>query len=141
MSEPRPIPEPETTGQVWLRRFSKLLALSTLALIFIGGLVTSTSSGLSVPDWPTTYGYNMFLFPISQWVGGIFYEHTHRLYASLVGLLTVVLAVWLHLKAADRRRARFAVILGEDEVAQGIVSLRNLSNSEQSTVKREEFLA
>ena len=45
------------------------------------------------------------------------------------------------MKAADRRRARFAVILGEDEVAQGIVSLRNLSNSEQSTVKREEFLA
>lgn len=95
MSEPRPIPEPETTGQVWLRRFSKLLALSTLALIFIGGLVTSTSSGLSVPDWPTTYGHGMFSYPLSQMVGGILYEHGHRLVASVVGLFTLVLAFWL----------------------------------------------
>lgn len=52
---------------------------------------------MAVPDWPTTYGYNMFLFPISLWKGGIFYEHSHRLYASFVGLLTAVLAVWLWL--------------------------------------------
>lgn len=95
MSEPRPSPVPETTGQVWLRRFSKLLALSTLALIFIGGLVTSTSSGLSVPDWPTTYGHGMFSYPLSQMVGGILYEHGHRLVASGVGLFTLVLAFWL----------------------------------------------
>ena len=50
---------------------------------------------MSVPDWPNTYGYNMFLFPVSKWVGGIFYEHTHRLVASGVGLLTTILAVWL----------------------------------------------
>jgi heme a synthase len=50
---------------------------------------------MSVPDWPTTYGYNMFFFPVSKWVGGIFYEHSHRLTASGVGLLTVILAVWL----------------------------------------------
>jgi heme a synthase len=53
---------------------------------------------MAVPDWPTTYGYNMFLFPISQWIGGIFYEHTHRLVASGVGLLTTILAVWLWIK-------------------------------------------
>src|SRR5688572_26206129 len=57
---------------------------------------------MAVPDWPTTYGYNMFLFPISQWVGGIFYEHTHRLLASGVGLLTTILAVWLWLKEERR---------------------------------------
>jgi heme a synthase len=51
---------------------------------------------MAVPDWPNTYGYNMFFFPISQWVGGIFYEHTHRLAASSVGLLTSMLALWLH---------------------------------------------
>ncbi len=56
---------------------------------------------MAVPDWPTTYGYNMFLFPISQWVGGIFFEHTHRLYASLVGLLTVVLAVWIQIRSRN----------------------------------------
>ncbi|MDP6965931.1 MAG: COX15/CtaA family protein, partial [Candidatus Marinimicrobia bacterium] len=48
---------------MWLRRFSKFTALATLLLIFVGGLVTSTGSGLSVPDWPNTYGYFMFSFP------------------------------------------------------------------------------
>ena len=53
---------------------------------------------MSVPDWPNSYGYNMFAFPISKWAGGIFYEHTHRLLASALGLLTTILAVWLWLK-------------------------------------------
>jgi cytochrome c oxidase assembly protein subunit 15 len=82
----------------WLYWFAVLTALATLALIGIGGLVTSHEAGMSVPDWPTTYGYNMFLFPINKWLGGIFYEHSHRLLASLVGLMTTVLAVWLWLK-------------------------------------------
>jgi cytochrome c oxidase assembly protein subunit 15 len=69
-----------------------LTALASLALIGVGGLVTSHGAGMAVPDWPTTYGYNMFAFPLSQWVGGIFYEHTHRLVAAGVGLLTTVLA-------------------------------------------------
>ena len=59
-----------------------------------GGMVTSTGSGLSAPDWPTTYGWNMFTFPLSKWVGGIRYEHFHRLVASTVGCLTIDLAVW-----------------------------------------------
>ena len=82
----------------WLYWFAVLTALATLALIGIGGLVTSHEAGMSVPDWPTTYGYNMFLFPVNKWLGGIFYEHSHRLLASLVGLMTTVLAVWLWLK-------------------------------------------
>src|SRR5687767_1615071 len=60
----------------------------------MGGLVTSHQAGMSVPDWPNSYGYNMFLFPPSQWVGGIFYEHTHRLMGTVVGMLSIVLAVW-----------------------------------------------
>lgn len=82
----------------WLHRFAVLTTLATLCLIGIGGLVTSKGVGMAVPDWPTTYGYNMFLFPISLWEGGIFYEHSHRLFASWVGLLTTILAVWLWLK-------------------------------------------
>jgi cytochrome c oxidase assembly protein subunit 15 len=66
-----------------------------LFLICSGGMVTSKGVGLAVPDWPTTFGYNMFLFPVSQWVGGIFFEHTHRLIASTVGFLTIILAIWL----------------------------------------------
>lgn len=72
----------------------------------MGGLVTSHGVGMAVPDWPTTYGYNMFFFPFSQWVGGIFYEHSHRLIASVVGLLTAVLAIWVWLRqsAGNQRR-------------------------------------
>jgi cytochrome c oxidase assembly protein subunit 15 len=83
-----------------LHRFAVFSALATLGLVGIGGLVTSHGAGMAVPDWPNTYGYNMFFFPVSQWVGGIFYEHTHRLVASGVGLLTVVLALWLYGRSA-----------------------------------------
>ena len=78
-----------------LHYFAALVALSTAILIFAGGLVTSTGSGLSVPDWPNTYGWFMFTFPLEKMVGGIFYEHSHRLIASAVGFLIVVLAFWL----------------------------------------------
>ena len=64
-------------------------------LVWVGGLVTSHGVGLSVPDWPKTYGYNMFFFPFSKWIGGIFFEHSHRLIASGVGFLTTILALWL----------------------------------------------
>src|SRR5258708_18417266 len=88
--------------QPLLHKYSRLVVASTILLILAGSFVTSTDSGLSVPDWPTTYGQNMFTFPLSKMVGGIFYEHGHRLIASAVGLLTIGLAVWLWL--ADRRR-------------------------------------
>lgn len=82
----------------WLKRFAILTAICTLCLIGVGGLVTSHGVGMAVPDWPTTYGYNMFFFPIDQWVGGIFYEHSHRLVASGVGFLTMILCGWLLIK-------------------------------------------
>lgn len=80
----------------WLNRFAWLTAFATLFLISVGGMVTSKGAGMSVPDWPNSYGYNMFFFPPSQWIGGIFYEHTHRLVASLVGFLTIILVLWLY---------------------------------------------
>ena len=85
-----------------LRLFTRFVALSTAVLIFAGGLVTSTGSGLSVPDWPNTYGWFMFSFPLSKMVGGIFYEHGHRLIASTVGFLTVVQAIWLQRREPKR---------------------------------------
>ena len=84
-----------TESSRWLNRFAWFTAVATLFLICSGGMVTSKGVGLAVPDWPTTFGYNMFLFPFSRWVGGIFFEHTHRLLASLVGFLTIILALWL----------------------------------------------
>jgi cytochrome c oxidase assembly protein subunit 15 len=77
------------------RVYTRLVALSTAVLILAGGLVTSTGSGLSVPDWPNTYGHFMFTFPLDKMVGGIRFEHSHRLIASTVGFLILVLAVWL----------------------------------------------
>lgn len=80
-----------------LRRFSKLTCFSTLFLIFAGGMVTSTGSGLAVPDWPLSYGT---LFP--PMVGGIFYEHGHRMVATTVGFLVLCLTIWMGIK--ERRR-------------------------------------
>jgi cytochrome c oxidase assembly protein subunit 15 len=85
--------------------FAAIVALSTAVLIFAGGMVTSTGSGLSVPDWPNTYGWFMFSFPLEKMVGGIRYEHTHRLIASTVGFLIMVLAFWLW-RAEPRRWVR-----------------------------------
>lgn len=90
----------------WLQRFAVFAVASTLCLIGIGGVVTSTGSGMTVPDWPNSYGYNMFLFPISLWEGGIFYEHSHRLVASFVGFLTIILAGWLQLSPGVDKTTR-----------------------------------
>src|SRR3954452_22442042 len=81
----------------WLHWIAIATAVATFPLIFMGGLVTSHQAGMSVPDWPNSYGYNMFLFPPRLWVGGILYEHTHRLMATVVGLLSIVLTIvaWL----------------------------------------------
>ena len=87
-----------STQHPGLNSFAWITAAATFVLIGLGGLVTSKGAGMAVPDWPTTYGYNMFLFPVRLWTGGIFYEHTHRLFASMVGLLTVILAAWLWLR-------------------------------------------
>jgi len=104
-----------------LHRFATFVAACTAVLVLAGSLVTSTGSGLSVPDWPTTYGWSMFTFPPSKWVGGILYEHGHRLIASGVGFLTIVLAVWLWI-AEPRRWMRWLGVsaLGA-VVAQGVL--------------------
>src|SRR5512132_4020986 len=87
---------------VWPHRLAIVLACATFPLLFIGGLVTSKGAGLAVPDWPTTFGHNMFLYPWSKMIGNIFYEHSHRLVASFVGLLAIALAVafWLRERRA-----------------------------------------
>jgi heme a synthase len=100
-------------ASVWPHRLAVVLACATFPLLFIGGLVTSKGAGLAVPDWPTTFGYNMFLYPWSQMVGNIFYEHSHRLVASGVGLLTIALtlAFWLQERRPWLRRLGVAALL------------------------------
>ena len=97
--------------------FSATTAVATFLLIGLGGLVTSHEAGMSVPDWPTSYGYNMFALPIKFWQGGVIYEHTHRLLASFLGLLVVALTRWLGGCAARKPLA----IVGVLEMAAGIL--------------------
>src|SRR4051812_33467258 len=93
----------------------------TVLLVLAGSLVTSTGSGLSVPDWPRSYGYNMFTFPPSMWVGGIFYEHGHRLIASAVGFLPIILAVWLWRAESRRWMRRLGALALVSVILQGIL--------------------
>ena len=90
-----------------LHRFTRLVAAMTFFLLIAGGLVTSTDSGLSVPDWPLSYGT---WFP--PMVGGILFEHGHRMIAAVVGLLMAILAGWLWLKEPRRwvRRLGYAAL-------------------------------
>lgn len=83
-----------STENVWLHAFACALTVATLFLVALGGIVTTKGVGMAVPDWPTTYGEHMFLFPPSKWMAGIFDEHSHRLWASLVGVLAAVFAIW-----------------------------------------------
>jgi cytochrome c oxidase assembly protein subunit 15 len=104
----------------WLHRFAVFVAACTVLLLAAGGMVTSTDSGLAVPDWPNTYGHFMFSFPLEKMVGGIFYEHGHRMIASIVGMLTIALAVWTW-RVDSRRWIRWLGV-----IALGAVVLQGL---------------
>jgi cytochrome c oxidase assembly protein subunit 15 len=104
-----------------LHLYAVIVAVATAVLIFAGGLVTSTGSGLSVPDWPTTYGWNMFTFPLEKMVGGIRFEHTHRLIASGVGFLIMLLAIWLRFAEPRRLVRRLGYMALTAVVTQGVL--------------------
>jgi heme a synthase len=104
-----------------LHRFSQCLVGCTIALILAGSLVTSHGAGLSVPDWPTSYGWNMFTFPPSMWVANILFEHGHRLVASGVGALTIVLVAWLWAADTPRWLRWFGVAALCAVIAQGLL--------------------
>lgn len=104
----------------WLTRFAWLTALATWGLVGIGGLVTSKGVGMAVPDWPTSFGYNMFALDISLWLtGGVFDEHTHRLWATWVGVLVVALTRWL----GGQESRRTLITVGLAEILGGLALL------------------
>ncbi|MFP6751403.1 MAG: COX15/CtaA family protein [Pirellulaceae bacterium] len=89
----------------WPRRWAVLLVCATFPLIWVGGLVTTYKAGMAVPDWPETYGYNLFLYPWQTWLSGpfdLFVEHGHRLLAVLIGLLTIGLLISVY--RSEKRR-------------------------------------
>ena len=108
-----------TPGVHWL---CMLIVIATFPLICMGGLVTTLHAGMSVPDWPNSYGYNMFLFPPRLWIGGILYEHTHRLMATVVGLLAIalVIAAFRTRSASKTQRGLALAVLGT-VIFQGVL--------------------
>jgi len=105
----------------WRGAFGAVAAVATLLLVVVGGLVTSKQAGLAVVDWPNSFGYNMFLYPLSRMSGGVYYEHAHRLFGSLVGLTTLVLAVHLHRVEERRWVRRLSLVLLAVVIVQGIL--------------------
>jgi cytochrome c oxidase assembly protein subunit 15 len=82
----------------WPHRWAVALACATFPLVWVGGLVTTTDAGMAVPDWPNTYGYNLFLYPWQTWLAApwdLFVEHGHRMLAATVGMITIGLLVVL----------------------------------------------
>jgi heme A synthase len=101
------LPSPRRGHICWAAAFALVLAAATLPLITAGGLVTAYGAGMSVPDWPLSFGNDMFLYRLSQMQAqpGTFYEHTHRLMGTLVGLTSLVLAIYM---SVVHRRSRLA---------------------------------
>jgi heme a synthase len=99
-------------------RFAIFTAAATFCLLIAGALVTSNDAGLSVPDWPTSFGS---IYKIPHMVGGVRFEHTHRMIAEFVGLLTIVLAIWTW--RVEKRRWMKALAVGAlgTVVAQGVL--------------------
>lgn len=100
--------DPRNPTSPWPHRWAVVLACATFPLLWVGGLVTTTDAGMAVPDWPSTYGYNLFLYPWTTWLSGpwdLFVEHGHRLLASAVGMLTIGL-VFVFWRTGERRWLR-----------------------------------
>ena len=104
-----------------LPAFTAVAAAATFLLLIAGGIVTGKEAGLAVTDWPNSYGYNMFLYPLSRMTGGIYYEHVHRLLGSLVGLITLVLTIHLWLQDDRPRLKRLALVALVLVIGQGVL--------------------
>ncbi|MEW6368724.1 MAG: COX15/CtaA family protein [Acidobacteriota bacterium] len=105
----------------WTATLAFVACFAALLLIIAGGLVTSNRAGLAVVDWPNSFGYNMFLYPLARMTGGIYYEHAHRLLGTLVGLSTLVLVIHLHIVDSRRWLRRFALAALALVICQGIL--------------------
>lgn len=119
-----PAADPWTRAHAWRFRLAVLLCCATYPVIWVGGLVTTTDAGMAVPDWPSTYGYNLFLYPWTSWIAGpwdLFIEHGHRLLAALCGFFTLALAavVWFTRASRSLKLLVAAAVVGV--IGQGVL--------------------
>jgi cytochrome c oxidase assembly protein subunit 15 len=115
-----------TTYHPWLHRYATFVAFCTFLLILAGALVTGNDAGLSVPDWPTSFG----TFRMPRMVGGVKFEHGHRMIAGTVGILTIILALWIWRQESRRwvKWVAFAAVMAvlAQALLGGITVLFNL---------------
>lgn len=118
----------ETRREInWVWRHGAVTVLATVLLVIAGGLVTGLDAGLSVPDWPSSFGTNMFLYPLSKMTGPIYFEHAHRLYGALVGLCTIAFAAHLAIARHSRQMIVLGVIAVIAVALQGYMGGRRVS--------------
>ena len=116
--------QPPQIYSPWPHRLAVALLCAAFPLIWVGGLVTTYRAGMAVPDWPNTYGYNLFLYPWTTWVAGpwdLFIEHGHRLLGALVGLLTIALVAEIWRNDARRWLRWLAALALALVVLQGVL--------------------
>lgn len=118
---PAPLAAPREQGH-WLSRLAIVACVAVAPLLFVGGLVTSTDSGMAVPDWPNTFGSNMFLYPLGPRAQpNVYLEHSHRLFGTLVGLATLSLMIGVYRNDDRRWVRRWAIVAFALVCIQGIL--------------------
>lgn len=117
----RSTPQSGSAADTWRPAFVTVAIAATLALIVAGGLVTAFEAGLAVPDWPGSFGYYMFLYPLREMKEGVFFEHAHRLLGSLVGLTMLVLAIYLQFVEQNKAVRALAGGLLLAVIVQGVL--------------------
>lgn len=115
---------PDIATSPWPHRWAVVMCCATFPLIWVGALVTTYDAGMAVPDWPSTYGYNLFLYPWQTWLFGpfdLFVEHKHRLIASLVGMLSIGCVASTFLTQCSRAVRVLAILALVAVIFQGIL--------------------
>lgn len=135
-------PEMSNRARPWLARFAIVSALAVVPLLVVGGLVTSTDSGMAVPDWPGTFGSNMFLYPLgARTPPDRYLEHSHRLFGTLVGLCAIVMAVWAWISGASRWSRWFAVFVLGLVILQGLLGASRVLEDKRALAMLHGVLA
>ncbi|MEM8835577.1 MAG: COX15/CtaA family protein [Planctomycetota bacterium] len=127
----RPDASPETDPSAWRFRLALASVLACTPVVLTGGLVTSHEAGLAVPDWPTSFGANMFLMPVRLMTGGIYYEHAHRLFGTLAGLGTLILTLGILFTEPRKHMKVLAVAAFVFVCVQGVLGGLRVETAEE----------
>jgi len=118
-------------ASAWIPRMGGVVLVSTLMVLAAGGVVTAAQAGMAVPDWPGTFGANMFLYPISKMTGGVYYEHAHRLLGAFTGLSTIAFLTLSATYGRSRLLTILSVIALVHVILQGVAGGMRVNENSQ----------